>query len=440
MEGPSSRWLEMNNYKDRREVKKLIRKELGDPNNPCTQDPLNTKVLKESIYPRRVKGKKETSLEFDQAYALGAFLADLERKKIYPDLDEKVEEIYKRRGLAVATALYSAGMTSREIAGVCAGVMDHDILTPLNPKPDVFGNCGMGGDRVSTPNISTISMITIAGFEGITVSKHGSPGNTSKAGSSDFFKYLLRKEEKELMEKVSNKQGLLTKIPRRTMEEVIDETGLGYTEALDTKFKTIHRATHKLGLISHMNDVLGPVTKPVNPDKVKTRMVGTNHLFDPKTLAQAYVVMNKRGITNVERGLFVRGEGEYSVDEVSNLGKTKVAELNNGEIEEYSVSPRDFGLEKPNIEVRKKEKGRYYVRGISPLRDKLEASERLMRGQGPQAAKDMVKMNIAAELVVNDVASDLKEGTEVAKNLLDERRGQKVIKRFTETLEDKLVG
>lgn len=67
--------------------------------------------------------------------------------------------------------------SSEQIAGICAAIFEHDIATSqngfLNPNiTNAMDNCGMGGDLVVTPNVSTIAGF-IAASAGIPICKHG---------------------------------------------------------------------------------------------------------------------------------------------------------------------------------------------------------------------------------------------------------------------------
>ena len=288
--------------------------------------------------------------------------------------------------------------SGEQIAGICAAVFMHDMATSefgfLSPDvPCVMDNCGMGGDLVLTANVSTIAAL-IAAAAGIPMCKHGSPANADKGrhGSSDFVEML----------------GIDTYPDKASLERAVATEGFGYCEALDTRYKHIHLQTHAVAQLPHMNDIIGPVTYPVDPTKATRKVIGINHMMSPRVVAEAYRILNERGVTHLEHGLFVRGfadEDQYQgMDEVSICaGGTRVAELRHGEILEYSLSARDFGLPIADPHL-------ISPNGIS----KGEFSMGILRGEVNGPALDMVLANAAILFKLAGHSDDLKECVRMA--------------------------
>lgn len=442
-------------YKNVEETRELVNQLVSpslfkDTLKDATKDPLNTEILKNKIYPRRLGTPQEYSLTFDESYALGAYLVNLGRKNLVYITDKNVEKVYRSRCLSVACALQAGGLTPVEIAGLCSAVFDHDIKEYVNPDSSpVIDNCGMGGDRVFTPNLSTTALLISSNFGRVKTCKHGSPGNTDSAGSSDFVCYLLKRgipgieKEEDVFERV------LKKVTSEEMAKIIDDVGFGYTEALDERYKTIHLQTHVLGHVAHLNDILGPVTCPVNPQKMTRRIVGINHLIKTRDVAEAYDIMNRKGITNVERAYFVRGIGTFGMDEFSLFPDgTEVSEIRDGKIKgPYFVTAKDFGtepikIENPEIIQKTTLKGRYTIHGISPpiepnqpsAEKKKELSYKILQNDVSDALRNFVKANISPILVLFDEAKDFKEGFEIAEQLLSEKHGLETANSFVEAV------
>ncbi len=299
-------------------------------------------VLKDHAY-------QNIPLTFDEAYALGVYtiqgcngdtlaaiqsitaLSVLHTRATYAWTGESA--IHRCNGDIPSSA-------AEQIAGVCAAVFEQDIAKSefgfARPRvPFAMDNCGMGGDLTVTANVSTIAAL-IAATAGIPMFKHGSPANADagRHGSSDFIRLL----------------DINPAVPKEVMERCVEETCFGYIEALDRHYKHIHVLTHEIAKLPHMNDIIGPITSPVDPDVLTRRVVGINHLIPPAVVAETYRILNERGVTNVQHGFFVRGfvdlERYHGVDEVSICpGGTQVVELRDGEVTEYNLSARDFGLE-----------------------------------------------------------------------------------------------
>lgn len=295
---------------------------------------------------------------------------------------------------------------SEQLAGIVAAIIALDIEKSeygfLNPNvPYAIDNCGMGGDLVVTPNVSTVAAF-IAAAGGVPMCKHGSPANADhgKYGSSDFLSRIC---------------GIDELADKHRVEECVSRFNFGYTEALDTRYKQIHRMTHKFAQLPHMNDILGPMTNPLSPFKQKRKIIGVNHLIPGQVVARAYQRLNENGITFMERGFFVRGfvdETRYhGMDEVSICaGGTHIVEFNHGEIKEYDVFAEDFGIS-PVPQV-----------AITPDMNKGQYSLRLLKGENTGPALSLILANAALIFVLADKVPALRDGFQMAKEVFETGR------------------
>lgn len=279
--------------------------------------------------------------------------------------------------------------SAEQIAGICAAIFYEDMeKSPfgfLHTKKNVMDNCGMGGDLVLTANVSTLAAF-IAAAAGIAMCKHGSPGNSVSVGSSDF---------------ISRFCGINTYVPKDQMEQCVNKTCFGYTEALDTRYKLIHMQTHRVAQLPHMNDIIGPITNPVDPLLLTKRILGVNHLIQPKIVAEAYKILNEKGITNLQHGLMIRGFADKQqiegMDEASICsGGTSIAELRAGEITEYHLQAGDFGLKPVTVE------------SIIPNGSKGKFSLAILRGEIDGPPLQMVLANAALLFYLADRSTDLR--------------------------------
>lgn len=351
-------------------------------------------------------------LNFDEGYELGccaiagcqgdslnqiqslALLAALHNRATY--LWEDTTPIHHGNGHFIPTN------AAEQIAGICAAIFNEDIARSesgyLNPNvPFAMDNCGMGGDLTVTANVSTIAAL-IASTAGIHMCKHGSPANADKGqhGSSDFVSLL----------------GIDTYANKAKVEKCVESECFGYTEALDTNYKQIHLQTHRFAYMPHMNDILGPITNPLNPSLMTRRVLGVNHLIAPEIVAKVYSIMNTHGITNLQHGLFVRGfttpERTVGVDELSIcIGGTQVTELIDGEIINYNLFAEDFGLEPVDVEH------------ISPPAgiSKGDFSIGIIQGEYNGPALAMVLANAALLMFLDDRSHDLKKCYKMAEEV-----------------------
>lgn len=290
---------------------------------------------------------QDIPLFYDEAYELGCAALAACR----PDATEMLriqtvsalcslhnKATYEHRGDGVSTPVSAA----EQIAGICAAIFVEDIGKSqfgfARPQvPYVMDNCGMGGDLVTTANVSTLAALT-ASAAGINMCKHGSPGNTDRVGSSDFIELL----------------GIEPSMSKSEVESLVETYHFGYTEALDTRFKHIHRQTHGYAALPHMNDIIGPITNPIDPKLMTRRVVGVNHLIDPAVVADAYRILNQKGITDMQHLIVVRGYVDFGrpngMDELSLCGGgTKIAELRGNEVDVRYVEAADFGLKPASV-------------------------------------------------------------------------------------------
>lgn len=350
-------------------------------------------------------------LNFDEAYALGAYaldgcrgndLAQIQSIVALSALHTKATYCWrKKKGDEKSHGHKLPQNASGQIAGICAAVFERDIALShfgfFNPDvPYAMDNCGMGGDLIVTPNVSTVAAF-IAAAAGIPMAKHGSPANADKGlyGSSDFISIIC---------------GINVAVPKKHMQECVEKFGFGYTEALDVKYKLIHMQTHEIAQLPHMNDIIGPITNPLNPKKITRRVLGVNHLISPAIIAETYKILNKKGITNLKHGLFVRGFADRNryrgMDELSIcIGGTQVAELNNGKIQEYHLGAKDFGLRPVPVE------------SISPQGNKGEFSMKILKGEVTGPPLQMILANAALLFYLAKKSDNLKECYKMAEEV-----------------------
>lgn len=357
-------------------------------------------------------------LSYEEAYALGMYALKGCKND---DKDGKLAQIQSIAVLCAlhtrATYLWTQGEADEEhhghylpktaaeqIAGLCAAVFNHDIAKSEFGflKPDVpyaMDNCGMGGDLLVTANVSTIAAL-IAAAAGIPMCKHGSPANADagRHGSSDFVSML----------------GIDVYAGKKIIERCVEREGFGYTEALDVRYKTIHLQTHKVAMLPHMNDIIGPITNPLDPHLLRRRVLGSNHLVSPHLVAEAYQILNQRGVTSLEHGIFVRGftspDNYGGMDEVSICaGGTQVVELKDGIIKEYRLGAEDFGVETVSSA------------SVSPLpgMSKGDFSLKILKGEVNGSALSMVLANAALLFYLAGRSQDLRECYAMAKEVYD---------------------
>ena len=351
---------------------------------------------------------------FDEAYSLGLYLmeacqgdslAQIQSIALLTALHNRATYAWQKNGREVGHEL--PNNAAEQIAGICAAVFEHDIAKSefgfLTPNvPYAMDNCGMGGDFVVTANVSSVAAF-IAAAAGIPMCKHGSPANADKGrhGSSDFIDLC----------------GINRFADKKAVERCVEDLSFGYTEALDVRYKHIHLQTHNIAFLPHMNDIIGPITNPLSPRLMSRRVLGVNHLIPVSIVAEAYQILNGRGITHLQQGFFVRGFGdkkghESGMDELSICqGGTELSVIKNGYMLGWGdayLSAKDFGLEPIPAEFASPTSGM----------SKGEFSLAILKGEGPEPSIQMVLANAALLFRLAERSTSLKECYLMAREVL----------------------
>jgi len=144
-------------------------------------------------------------------------------------------------------------------------------------------------------------------------------------------------------------------------------------------------------------NILGPLS---NPAGVKRQFTGVYARQWVEPLAQVLKNLGSEACWIVH--------GEDGLDELTTTGSSFVAELKDGKISTFTVSPADAGLPIAKAED---------LKGGSPEVN-AQAIRDLLTGK-TGAYRDIVLFNAAAALIVAGKASDLKVGVEMAAQAID---------------------
>lgn len=281
---------------------------------------------------------------------------------------------------SVLIALKMRGEQPDEIAGAAQA-----LLAAATPFPAVdylcADSCGTGGDNMHTINISTTSAFVAAAC-GLKMVKHGNRSVSSKAGSSDLLEAF----------------GIQLTLTPEQAKTCLDELGICFLFAPQYHAGIRHampvRQTLKTRTIFNL---LGPLLNPARP---QVQLMG---VYDETLVRPIAETMSKLG---VKRAMVVHGCG---LDEIALHGETKVAELNQGNIREYTLSPADFGVAQYDVAE---------LRGGDAAENKL-IIEQLLSGCGTEAQKAAVAINVSALLVIAGIAENYKQGVELAMTAID---------------------
>ena len=243
-------------------------------------------------------------------------------------------------------------------------------------KVNLVDTCGTGGVGSGIFNVSTTAAF-VASSCGAKVAKHGNRSATRKSGSADLLEAA----------------GVALDLNPDQIKTCIEEVGLGFM------FAPVHHSAmkHAVGprkelAIKTIFNLLGPLT---NPAGALNQVLG---VFDVKWVKPIAEVLKGLGSQHV---LVVHSED--GLDEISIAAPTKVAELKDGNIEEYSISPQDFNLKTLSIEELK----------VDSPQASLELAKKALSDKH-LAASQMVAMTAGAALYVSGLAKELEEGIKLS--------------------------
>jgi anthranilate phosphoribosyltransferase len=292
---------------------------------------------------------------------------------------------------AALTAMRMRGETLGEITA-CARAMRAACIR-LEPPFPTIDVCGTGGDGLHTLNISTAVGFVAAGG-GLKVAKHGNRALSSRSGGADVLSEL----------------GVAIDAGRERQLRALDEAGICFlfAPAHHGAMRHVSPLRAELGFRTIFN-LLGPLT---NPAGAQRQVVGVYSERWVRPLAEALSALGS------ERAWVVHGGG---LDEMTTTGETSVAELREGQVRLFTVTPEAVGLKRVALAD---------LTGGTP-KDNAAALRRLLAGQkGPY--RDIVTLNAAAAFLVGEKVETLRDGVTLAGQVIDDGRAQAALDKLVE--------
>lgn len=311
---------------------------------------------------------------------------------------------------ALLVALHMKGESVEEIVGFAEAI--RKAASPLNIRDsalDVSGTerdalvdtCGTGGDASGTFNISTATALTVAGA-GVRVAKHGNRSVTSRCGSADVVEAL----------------GINITLPPARVAECLEAVGIAFLFApsMHSAMKYVQAARRDLRLRTVFN-LLGPLC---NPAHASAQVVGVYSSSLVEKLARALQMLG------LHRALVVHGND--GLDEITITGPSHVAEVRNGKIRAYDITPEEFGLRNAPISE---------IQG-GDTQANAEIIRRILSGER-SPRRDVVLLNAAAALVVAGRADSISEAMPIVAESLDSGAAQGKLAKLVEFTSAKRV-
>src|SRR6184192_146957 len=289
---------------------------------------------------------------------------------------------------AALTSLAVKGETFDVLAGIAEAMRNRAV--PLRSRHARFiDTAGTGSSTAKTFNVSTAAAFVIAGA-GLPVAKHGSRAATSHSGSADVLEAL----------------GVDTAASTEAVERCLNEHGICFMFAplFHGATARVAQVRRELGVHTTFN-LLGPLTNPARPP---FQVIGVWHRSLLERVASALALLD------AERAWVVHGAD--GLDEITLARETFVAACSStGEVETFTVSPDDFGLERQHFDG---------FCGKGP-QENAHLIHAILQGETTKtttAARDLVIINAAAALYLAGVAPDLRYAVGLACESIDSGR------------------
>ena len=284
------------------------------------------------------------------------------------------------------------GVGAEQLAAGAAVMREH--MTRVTVPENAIDIVGTGGTGLKLLSISTATAFVVAGA-GVPVAKHGNRGASSPTGTADTQSEL----------------GINISMTPERAAAAVNAVGMGFLFAptYHPAMRFVGPARKQIGKRTIFNR-LGPLS---NPAEVKTMLLGTSesHLVRPMLEA-----LKANGVSSA---MVVHGHD--GMDEITTTGPTSVAQLGQGKITEFEMTPGEFELKQATLSD---------LSGGEPAVN--AAALTALLGGETSAYRDIVLLNAGAALSITGKAFDIKQGIALAAESLDSGKAKSVLARLAE--------
>lgn len=290
---------------------------------------------------------------------------------------------------AFLTALHMKGESPAEIAQAIKTVIKRAI-----PIPGIEGDCidivGTGGDGKKSFNCSTAASLVVAGL-GYKVAKHGNRAASSACGAADAIEGLGISLDKDPAD----------------IGKMLEKRNFAFLFAphFHPSFKNIGSTRKEMGIPTLFN-ILGPMVNPAKP----------NHLLMGVAKPELVpIIANALAHSGIYKAAVVCGAGNY--DELTTLGKTTVAFVENGKVTYQEIDPAEFGFSPCKEEDL----------ACTTKEEAINSLKAILSGQGSTPMQDMVAINAGLAIFLLEENMPLQAAMQKAKNAVASGIGKKVL-------------
>ena len=291
------------------------------------------------------------------------------------------------------TGLNNKGISENEITGAAIVMKQKSLKIDVNCKENI-DTCGTGGTGIHTFNCSTASAF-VAAAGGAKITKHGNKAISSKSGSADFL----------------TQAGADISHDREKLGFIFENVGFIFLFAPlhHEAMKYVMPVRQKISEKTIFN-LLGPHTNPCN---AKKQIIG---VYDEKLL-KTFCNVSK----NLEMEHVMIVHGSDGLDEITITGRTSIVELKDNNINEFNISPKDFGLSLATLDD-------IYAKSSE---DSLRLVEQAFAGE-KSPVQDMIALNSGAALYISGVVDSIGDGVDQSFKLMNNGEAQAKLASYVE--------
>ena len=309
------------------------------------------------------KGNFENMNKYLKKLQENIALTDTDFQEICKIIDSKTYDIVQLGALLVLISeksLYPESLTA-----FVKNILEYS--TTFEDDSDMIDVCGTGGDGFKTINIST-AVAFILGAMGVSVAKHGNRAISSKSGSSDVLDELGVPLENSLINQINK----------------LENKNLAFFHApfFHKLVGEVREVRSRLGIRTVFN-ILGPLLHPNT--KLKYQLVGLYHEPVHRLYAETLQLLGRK------HALVVRGND--GLDEITICDDTKIIEVKNDQILEYTISPESFGFKRAFHSE---------IEGGTP-KENAKILVKILKGEEKSAKFDIVVLNAMFALYTANV-------------------------------------
>lgn len=291
------------------------------------------------------------------------------------------------------TGLNNKGISENEITGAAVVMKQKSLKIDVNCKENI-DTCGTGGTGIHTFNCSTASAF-VAAAGGAKITKHGNKAISSKSGSADFL----------------TQAGADIGHDREKLGFIFENVGFIFLFAPlhHEAMKYVMPVRQKISEKTIFN-LLGPHTNPCN---AKKQIIG---VYDEKLL-KTFCNVSK----NLEMEHVMIVHGSDGLDEITITGRTSIVELKDNNINEFNISPKDFGLSLATLDD-------IYAKSSE---DSLRLVKQAFAGE-KSPVQDMIALNSGAALYISGVVDSIGDGVDQSFKLMNNGEAQAKLASYVE--------